>query len=457
MVELALVPSPPEDSRRERVRPKRLKGWVAPPVVPRHVGHCFSGTGCRDWSIYTWRVNDPKKRVRVPYRCNSWRCEACAPHEAAVLFRRITDACAPLDPKGFVFMVLTLDQRGYFDKSQAGWRKFRDVREAYRELGRQSQKFLFRLRRWQEKRGMQPIANQWFAVVEAHKNGWPHMNLVLYSPQLAEHLEQDKAARRAAGETNERKLILVERDLRAMVQGAGWGRQSTAERARDRKALAGYVTKLAGLSDATAGEVAKITQAPTAAPVKFRRLRSGKGFLPPRQGTSDGWTGALIRRQVCNDGMPVVLPLHKVSPEHAINVQDACELEDRLWEQERETLWRKRREVARYGPQSVLGPLVKYFDGDRECRPVEASLDDIARFGAPVPEPSPVVARSAGGEPICPYRGNGEGHGIRDGPIDLQRSGREVQTVVAIGSARRSGDPAGDDCVARDAPCKARA
>ena len=75
----------------------------------------------------------------------------------------------------------------------------------------------------------------------------------------------------------------------------GWGTRSTAEAVRDREAMAGYLTKFAAYAHEHIGELAKITQAPTNAPQKFRRLRSGKGFLPkPRKNLE--WTGALVRR-----------------------------------------------------------------------------------------------------------------------------------------------------------------
>ncbi|HSQ03454.1 MAG TPA: hypothetical protein VLN59_05435, partial [Burkholderiales bacterium] len=68
------------------------------------------------------------------------------------------------------------------------------------------------------------------------------------------------------------------------------------EAARSSEAIAGYVVKLAGQHDAAAGELAKITQAPLNAPERFRRLRSGKGFLPPRH-SDPNVTGCLVRRR----------------------------------------------------------------------------------------------------------------------------------------------------------------
>ena len=77
----------------------------------------------------------------------------------------------------------------------------------------------------------------------------------------------------------------------------GWGLESTAERARSAASVASYVVKLAGEGGKVAGELAKLSQAPTMAPERFRRLRSGSGFLPARKGTQEGVTGTLIRRE----------------------------------------------------------------------------------------------------------------------------------------------------------------
>ena len=80
------------------------------------------------------------------------------------------------------------------------------------------------------------------------------------------------------------------------------GLESTAERARSGDSVASYIVKLAGEGGSTAGELAKLSQAPMTAPERFRRLRSGKRFLPPRRGTKEGVTGTLIRRFVLEDG-----------------------------------------------------------------------------------------------------------------------------------------------------------
>ena len=101
-------------------------------------------------------------------------------------------------------------------------------------------------------------------------------------------------------------------------------------------------------------------------------MRSGRGFLPPRKGTAEGWTGSLIRRQWCNDGFPVVLPVHKGSEEHQANIEAACCLEEKIWIDARVKFKRKRRQVERHGEQSVLGKLVRYYFRAEEIAPVDA-------------------------------------------------------------------------------------
>lgn len=305
------------------------------PRIPKHVKHCF-GTGCRDWWIYTWRRDAPEARRRQPYFCNSWRCPHCARHEAAVTFARIKEACDPLEPSGFVFVVLTLDREGYYSGE-----RWSCVDDAYRAFSTMTRKFLKRLRRWQKREGMQPLKNQWVGVVEAHRTGWPHLNLLIHSPELAEHVASSQAdvpacgfcARCRKGKSC-RAPMLLQGAIRSAATGAGWGVQSTIERARSADAVGGYLTKLSATQGATAGELAKLTQAPTMAPVRFRRLRSGVGFLPPRRHDPDV-TGTLVRRTRDSDGSFVVLPLHDPgSSASREQVAACCYDEDRIASEE---------------------------------------------------------------------------------------------------------------------------
>lgn len=158
-------------------------------VIPRHVAACqHSPTEAERWFVWTWKVDSPEKQIRIPYSCNSWRCEVCRRHEAAVAFARIKQATEPLDPSGWCFLVLTLDRDGYF--SGKPWA---DVNEAYRALGKMTRATLSRIgRTWGPEtklersgrsktlRTVRALGNRWVAVVEAHRSGWPHVNLLVW-------------------------------------------------------------------------------------------------------------------------------------------------------------------------------------------------------------------------------------------------------------------------------------
>lgn len=296
-----------------------------PRVIPLHVSACqHSPDRRRRWATWIWKKNNSSVQTRIPYSCNSWRCDVCRRHEAAVTFARIKEAAAPLDPSGWCFLVLTLDRDGYY-----GGKPWPDVNAAYAALAKMSRRLLVRLgarygeptleRSSRGLRTVKKLGNRWVSVVEAHRSGWPHMNLLLWCPALARELADERDERLSDPELA--NAVALARDawkngepvpsaVRELARGAtvigdvlgdlasecGWGRQSTAEVARSSDAVAGYVVKLAGHHDASVGELAKITQAPLNAPVRFRRLRSGKGFLPPRHKNPE-ITGCLVRRK----------------------------------------------------------------------------------------------------------------------------------------------------------------
>jgi hypothetical protein len=324
------------------------KAGQAPVELPKHVQQCFNRTHRWGWLIYTWRHETPQLKSRRPYTCGSWRCEGeCARFEASVTFARIKQASEPLDAAGWVYFVLTIDREGYYSGQ-----RWADVTAAFRALGELQHKFLTRLRGMQKRNGWSVTKNQWVSVVEAHRSGWPHINLMLWCPELADELRADRAERLRIGRT-ERQAILVEDEVRAITQDAGFGRQSTAEGARSRDALIGYITKLSGHAmGAAIGEVAKITQAPTRAPQRFRRLRAGKCFLPPRHKDA-GVTGTLVRRSYDQRGNPHVQPLHNVPAPMVSHVAECCYHEERTWIAEL-ALPRLLRSLARPGIVSAL-------------------------------------------------------------------------------------------------------
>lgn len=299
-------------------------------VIPRHVAACQHSPEHRErWFVHTWKRESTATQMRVPYSCNSWRCEVCRRHEAAVTFARFKQGALRPDlaAQGWCFLVLTLDRNGV--RGGAPWV---DVNEAYRSLGQMTNKTLKRIGRvWgpesrlersgrsKELRTVRALGNRWVSVVEAHKSGWPHVNLVLWCPELAELLRAEREQRledpevaNAVADAREmwkrkehvphalreqaRKASVAGGELLQLLEACGWGYQSTAEQARDLEAVIGYGVKLAGLHDASVGELAKVTQCPMNAPQRFRRLRSGKGFLPPRI-SDPSVTGCLVRRR----------------------------------------------------------------------------------------------------------------------------------------------------------------
>lgn len=306
-------------------------------VFPRHVRACQHSKDCRErWFVWTWNRTSREKQTRIPYSCNSWRCDVCRRHEAAVTFARLKQAQQGLDPRGWCMLVLTIDREGYF--SGKPWT---DVNHAYRSLGKMNRALIERIgREWgpdtktitttNKKTGKtrvryeQTVGNRWVAVVEAHRSGWPHVNLMVWCPELAGELQREHDERledpeladavalaRDAWANKEpipasvreraRRATLIGGRLAELVDACGWGVQSTAERARDIEAVLAYGVKLCGLHDASVGELAKVTQCPMNAPERFRRLRTGKGFLPPRQKNADV-TGCLVRRRRAREG-----------------------------------------------------------------------------------------------------------------------------------------------------------
>lgn len=286
------------------------------PWAPTYVRRCVDSP----WDdapmiLRLWRKGtDPSKGIRKPHKCGSWRCPACRRFRASVDYARIAEAFAPFDHRECVFLVLTLDQNG--THSGNPWP---DRWTAYRELSRMSRNLLSRLRRAYPG----DIGSRWVSVVESHRSGWPHMNLLVHAPTLAAELRRSIDGRRSRDFTDRECILLADELLRHCVE-TGWGPQSTAEPVRDPTggdnpygSLAGYLVKLAADADAghvpngspKAGpdkqhaEIAKVFQVPEKAPKGFRRLRSGSKFLPaPTWRASGGdWTGALLRRDACGN------------------------------------------------------------------------------------------------------------------------------------------------------------
>lgn len=264
---------------------------AGPPVahLPRHVLQC-ARKGGRGWSIWVWKKSNPSLKTRLQYTCKSWRCEGeCSRAAAAQLFARLKESVERFKAEEWSFWVLTLDREGYY--SGQPWA---NAEVAYKSLGRMSERFLKRLRRFCERMGWGSFGSDWAQVVEAHRSGWPHVNLLIRNAGLAKYLADEQKTRIDNGASDVASRLLKDEILRHALE-CDWGTVSTGEAVKDRGAMAGYLTKLAAQAHNHVGELAKITQAPLNAPHKFRRLRTGIRFLPKvRKNTQ--WTGGLVRR-----------------------------------------------------------------------------------------------------------------------------------------------------------------
>lgn len=374
------------ESRRAELR--RLRESL-PADAPRHVHHCHA-LGSRDWWIWTWRKGAAATKTRVPYRCRSWRCPICRVHESHVAWTRMQQAFDPLDPTGACLLVLTLDRLGTY----SGERRWENAKEAYQDLSALTQEFMRGLRRWMKSMGWTPLQNQWVSTVEMHRNGWPHMNFVIWSPELAAWLEEEKRAKMADG-ISERDTRFVSRELADVVTGAGFGIISTAERARSREESLGYITKLAKKVDESFGELAKLTQLPTAAPPRFRRIRSGKGFLPPRRKNAEV-TGTLVRRQYSALGYDVI-PLHEIKqPELIRECEQCCAIEEKVWFDELEAQHRCARQFKQWGQSAIeLPPVTRWLGKTRLAQPPPEMKTRHANRESVLFEPAQLVAATA--------------------------------------------------------------
>lgn len=233
-------------------------------------------------------------------------------------WRRISDAFAPRPRGACVFMVLTLAREtspdGPHDAELTRWST---PWETWAAIGPRWWRLVHRLQRWccaesgcavKVKRGgrwvtrctgaCDRLAGRYVAVVEQHENGhegdrWPHLNIVMHWPWLAERVRGSSVRLIPRGRGKADSRVLGPGLLLDTIVAAGFGYQSSAEIVRDDKAVAGYVAKHAAAVDRVTGEIAKRSQLPVDAPRGFRRIRSGRGFLD--KPFTSGKDGALIR------------------------------------------------------------------------------------------------------------------------------------------------------------------
>lgn len=308
--------------------------------------------------FYAWKPGEPWAGiVRGPFFCKSWRCQwGCAEHEAHVMFARMIEAFEPYPAHELVFVVLTLDAE--FHRLD-----FEQLDDVYRELRARLEWWRKRLRRQLEKQGLGGFANRWIAVIEQHETGVPHVNMVIHCPAWASWLETRRLERKRNGQRDRTARLIantldrrddMDRVWLRMLNECGFGFASTAEQVRSKEEVLGYSASVARHADQThariarlhvgdgppekkrrrrrrrsrdplrmLGELAKKRQLPLRAPKGFRRLRSGVGFLPPRQ--KGDKTGCILHHQQTQDGYHLVRAMTKTKDADRAKVQALCE------------------------------------------------------------------------------------------------------------------------------------
>lgn len=225
---------------------------MAAPSMLKSVDACE----CGRWHLQVWSKLDPTQHSRIAYKCRSWRHPGpCRLWRGAQDFIRVRDA---VKKRGdWVYCVLTYAQRDWASPGalfKAGIRHWSALRK---RLCRRYGKLAY-IQTW-----------------EAHKSGWPHVNVLIGNPDF--HAESLSDWRRV------RKRVLI-----PAAVACGFGPIAWLECMRDSTSIAGYLTKLA--RELTGSTVKN--QVPIEAPPHFRRLRASQGLLP-RPLKDDAITGRM--------------------------------------------------------------------------------------------------------------------------------------------------------------------
>lgn len=234
-------------------------------VKPKSVKACESNA----WSRLVFPVGRPMEARAVRFRCRSWRCDRCRwgrnQDDARLIRSLITDNGGK---RAWLFTVLTFRRTG-----RPGSRAL-----AYRCMHNCFKKLMKRLRR-----RFDPHL-QYVLVVERHRSGWPHANVLFRSSEMVR-----------AWKASARRL---RHDIREHAIAVGFGYiLRTIDPIRDLDRCAGYVVKIADRSTRALATEATgaLSQMPIEAPPRFRRLRISRGLQRPVQRVGDARTSNLVR------------------------------------------------------------------------------------------------------------------------------------------------------------------
>lgn len=265
------------------------------PWHPKYVHACHQGL----WILHLRHkpgIHDP---IDVQYQCNSrHHVGPCRDTWRRHLYARMTDEASVLMTcalEDAMFWTLTLDER-----VRAGGRE-----AANKLLGRLWHALHVEInamcRRWR----WPPI--EYFWIREAHRDGFPHLHLVVVHREFAEHLRKRDAELEPHSEVKGSDRTLAPRLWCGWAEDAGFGCRFDAQLIRSRQSLAGYASKVcaeidddkivAPISEAAAndastivGELNKGTQVPEILPRHCRSYGYSKRFIPAREKNPE-WTG----------------------------------------------------------------------------------------------------------------------------------------------------------------------
>jgi len=250
----------------------------------RYVDDCRHDRG----TLAYWKRESPDQLHLAPARCGSWRHKnsPCALAWGRQAFVRIKQAMERRG-EGWVYLVLgfrlTPNGSPSFNPSspEDAYRAMKDMGEKFRRLLKRR---YAQVRRDGKYVQVQPF--EYIEVVERHKSGYPHNNMLVWCPPLYELCKD--------GGWKEEQLR-----VRGLQVESGYGEHVSIEPVRNVNALASYFSKLVSHDvGAAAGEFSKSYQVPDNAPVHFRRLRASRGTLPSPAESSGEWTGTLVTQSV---------------------------------------------------------------------------------------------------------------------------------------------------------------
>lgn len=221
----------------------------------RYIEACQNG----EWHLELSDPSAPEKPpFRVPFRCRSWRHKGkCSWWKGSQDFARSRELIEA--ESQWTYIVLTLDPKEFVSQ----WQAYRKIVFLWSKLRKRMVRQFGRMK--------------YLQTLEAHRSGWPHLNVIIYNSRLF-----------ALAKTSWRVFRRGWLEKHAVDCGFGcrtwiepvWGKSGE---------IAGYLTKL---SRELTGTNVK-DQTPYNAPRNFRRLRASAHCLPPVYKT--GLTGRLLQ------------------------------------------------------------------------------------------------------------------------------------------------------------------